>query len=36
LTFKWFLLLKILINSKKPSFGRGNTWANSIGHTSHL
>jgi hypothetical protein len=38
LIFKWFLLLKIQINSKKPGFGRkiswgrGNTWANSIGH----
>jgi hypothetical protein len=29
LTFKWFLLLKIQINSKKPGFGRKNqlrTW----------
>ncbi len=41
LIFKWFLPLKIQINSKKPGFGRkiswghGNTWANSTGHTSH-
>jgi hypothetical protein len=38
--FKWFLLLKIQINSKnqvlegKISWGRGNAWANGIGHTS--
>jgi hypothetical protein len=37
---KWFLLMKIQISSKKPGFGRkiswgrGNTWANGIGHTS--
>ncbi len=41
LSFKWFLPLKIQINSKKNqvlegkiSSGRGNTWANSTGHTS--
>ncbi len=42
LIFKWFLPLKIQINSKKPGFerkiswGRGDTWANSTGHTSHF
>ncbi len=41
LIFKWFLLLKIQINSPKTrvlegkiSWGRGNTWANGTGHTS--
>jgi hypothetical protein len=37
LIFKWFLLLKIQINSKKPCFGRKNqlrTWTNGTGHTS--
>jgi len=42
LIFKWFLPLKIQINSKKPlsvlegkiSWGRGNTWANSTSHTT--
>jgi hypothetical protein len=41
LNFKWFLLLKIQINSKKLGFGRKNqlrtwyTWANGTGHTSN-
>ncbi len=43
LILKWFLHLKIQINSKKSGFGRknqlkdvvpGNTWANGTGHTS--
>jgi len=40
LILKWFLPLKIQINSKnqvlegKISWGRGNTWVNSKGHTS--
>jgi hypothetical protein len=40
LILKWFLLLKIQINSKKPGFqmrnqlGRGNTCANAESHTS--
>jgi hypothetical protein len=40
LTFKWFLPLKVQINSKnqvlegKISWNRGDTWANSAGHTS--
>jgi len=40
LIFKWFLLLKIIINSKnqvfegKVSWGRVHTWANGTGHTS--
>jgi hypothetical protein len=38
LIFKWFLQLKIQINSQvlegKISWGRGNTWANCTGHTS--
>ncbi len=40
LILKWFLLLKIQINSKKPGFqmrnqlGRGNTCANGESHTS--
>jgi len=40
LIFKWFLPLKIQINSRKTRFGKqiswgcGNTWANSTGHTS--
>jgi hypothetical protein len=38
LMFKWFLLLKIQTNSKKPGFGRKNqlrnTWAKGTGHIS--
>jgi len=40
LILKWFLPLKIQINSKKPGFGKknqlrtcGNTWAKGKGHT---
>jgi len=43
LIFKWFLPLKIQINSPKNqvlegkiSWGRGNTWANGTGHTSNV
>jgi hypothetical protein len=40
LILKWFVLLKIQINSKnqvlegKINWGRGNTWANGTGRTS--
>jgi hypothetical protein len=33
LIFKWFLLLKILINSKKPGWRCDNTYANGTSHT---
>jgi len=42
LILKWFLRLKIQINSKnqvlegKISWGHGNTWGNSTGHTSYI
>jgi len=39
LIFKWFLRLKIQINSKKPGFGswgRVNTWANGTGCPSYV
>jgi hypothetical protein len=42
LILKWFLLLKIQINSKKPGFGRkisrgcGNNWVNDTCHTSDI
>jgi hypothetical protein len=43
LIFKWFLPMKIQINSEKPGFGRnnklrtcGNTWTNGTGNTSFI